>query len=166
MIIYLDTLIEWQPTAGDLDDSTRRRYYAAPRPHLAILVLKEPVAVKYWTNLEFTKRKYTATVGWHGASAPLGYTLPEYAGYKHSKLTLWEEVDQSTAHSMTLSEFLAGCPTDQEPGEYSNPLDAEIVTAELPAILVSTARALAVKHGHSLESLIWYTLHEWTLDNR
>lgn len=107
--------------------------------------------------------KFDCSVGNHSADAPVGYTLPQLAGYEHSKLTLRSVVDDATPHDMTLSEFLAGAPTVEHlPAmRHGAPNDLEPVTMRLPPLLASRLRDMAACRGVSLDVLAWSVLLDY-----
>lgn len=159
MIIQWDVDLRWKTTAGDLDDSTKRRYYAAPPPYLIVLVLQEGVidAIDGMAG-NMIGLKFDCSVGYHFADAPLGFTLPKFAGFEHSKISVRRLVEKTPADN-TLSGILAGAPTEKELDHLSfNIASGEIVTAELPMILALKARQLALKQGVSVDVLIWDAL--------
>lgn len=167
MIIKIDKHINWEHTAGDLDDSQLRRYYAAPSPWLAVLVLREELIGN--TAEELYGAIFDCSIGNHPHNAPIGYTLPQFQGWTHSKLTLREEMTKGTPHDITLTEFLAGCPTSdmiKTEERYRNfSKTGEPLNVYLPRLLRNKASQLANLHGHDLESLTAHLLLKFVLDN-
>ena len=161
MIIYFDTKIKWQTTAGDLDELTKRRYYAAAPPYLVVLVLHEDVIdaldgmAAHLHGLTFD-----CSIGNHASDAPMGYTLPRYSGYRHTKITVRKMVEAQP--EKTLSQILAGAPREGR-GDLGlrAPEDSEELCVLLPSILTEKIRQSAGKHGVTVDDLVWEILLDY-----
>lgn len=164
MILLFDLWVNWTPTAGDLDEGTERRYFAiAPpsAPILAILVLQEAAAKDFaGPGHHIHNRRAECSIGDHAANAPVGYTLPQYAGLKHTKITVRRFLDNDGPVDERLSNLLAGAP-DPELERAAPWTGAEPCRVFLPPVLVEAAHRLCGKLDiPTFDALVWQALLE------
>jgi hypothetical protein len=168
MNMIFDVDLYWQIVLQDWG-AHERRYYAAPLPHLVVLVIRDEAIEELGGgiagNLHWSQRIYDVSIGWHPAHAPLGFTVPEAYGYRHSKLTVYRAVDAPP--DMRLSEFLAGAPTIERPmgARYQLSEGASLQNIWIPDILLFQAQAVCARSYYDMNSLIWAALKEW-IENR
>lgn len=159
MIIEFDFDPKWITTAGDLID-IERRYFAAAPPYFVVLVIHAEVAQTI-EDLPLTLKgaRFDCSIGYHiPAESTSGFTLPQYDGYNHTKITIRREVNNIPADD-TLTGIFQGAPRmgDKYIGEWRPGKSAEM-TFNLPPILASAAGKLASKLGMDLNALVWETL--------
>lgn len=163
MNVRFDVPIDWQIVAADLDNDTHgRRYYAAPPPYLAVLVMHGQAA----HDLDYQAFNLygcvaDCSIGWHEADAPLGYTLPEHMGLKHSKLTVRRIIE--SPHELLFSEFLANCPTAS--AQYPT-RGGEAFILRLPIPLIKALQDIAKEQKISIDTLAWRVLLDYTISHR
>lgn len=165
MIIHFDVDPHWTTTAGDLVENGRR-YYAAAPPYMVILVVHEEV----WRSIEdlplnFKGATFVCNVGTEQPNEKgFGYTLPKYAGYAHTKITVRQEVVDTPA-DVKLSGILNGAPTEENPlGRYV-PAKGSEYTLNLPPMLFKKALCVANDKGVDLGTLIWEVLLDHIEEN-
>ena len=132
-IVKIDNLIRFDFTAADLiEHENGRRYLAASPPHRLVIVvypgIDGPIPDCLIGNFD-------CSLGEHSAHAPVGYTLPQFAGQPHSKITIRSRVDNQP-HDMTWQEVLDGCPVESENETDWRKLDGVVAPRiALPTIL-------------------------------
>lgn len=164
MIVLFDLWVNWTPTAGDLDEQTERRYFAIAPPSppiLAVLVLQEAAAKGFEGPGHYIhNRRADCSVGYHEPDAPVGYTLPQYAGLRHTKITVRRFLDAEGPVDERLTNILAGAP-DPEQERAAPWTGAEPCRVFLPPTLVAAARRLSAKLDIlSFDALVWQALLE------
>lgn len=157
MIVDFDTRISWRMTPADYEEGQDRRYYAAPGPHMLIAVVRPEAAAQLGHDFGNAHgAKFDCLIGDHREGGPSGFTLPRFAGYRHSKITIFRRVDDDEPAATTLTEILAASPRIDEPEylNYQKPGDAVELAISLSQTLLDAARDLAGRRGMTIDGLI------------
>ena len=152
-IVKIDSLIKFNFTAADLlEHDNGRRYLAALPPHRIVIVvypeIDGPIPDCLIGNLD-------CSLGDHGSFAPVGYTLPQFAGQHHSKITIRSRADNQP-HDMTWQEVLDGCPVESENETDWRKLDGVVAPRiALPTILHDRLKDYAARRNITIDVAIW-----------
>ena len=167
-IMLFDENVSWLPVTNDMDESTARRHYAANNDRLCILVVHEEAAVDPCFNgisLNLHGLKADVSIGDHDpirSEAPIGYTRPEYSGYKHSKISVRRFVGNDVEVDWKLSNVMAGAPAvaDLKSMKYRTEVGGEWIEAYVPPILLAKLEELAKRRATTLSAMIWRACQE------
>ena len=152
-IVKIDNLIRFDFTAADLiEHENGRRYLAASPPHRLVIVvypgIDGPIPDCLIGNFD-------CSLGDHGPFASVGYTLPEYAGQHHSKITVRSRADNQP-HDLTWQEVLDGCPITAENETDWQKLDGVVAPRiALPTILHDRLKDYAARRNITIDVAIW-----------
>ena len=155
-IIKIDNLIRFDFTAADLiEHENGRRYLAASPPHRLVIVvypgIDGPIPDCLIGNFD-------CSLGEHSAHAPVGYTLPQFAGQPHSKITIRSRVDNQP-HDMTWQDVLDGCPSKYKPENETDWRGIQHSTWTYPLVLPEHLKQplidYAARRAISIDVAIW-----------
>ena len=155
-IIKIDKLIDFDFTAADLIDyDNGRRYLAASPPHRLVIVVYPEIDGPIPDCLI---GNFDCSLGEHSAHAPVGYTLPQFAGQPHSKITIRSRVDNQP-HDMTWQDVLDGCPSKYKPENETYWRGIQHSTWTYPLVLPEHLKQplidYAARRAISIDVAIW-----------
>lgn len=165
-VLFDQSVSTWECTAGDWDFKTNRRYLAADPPLRLIVVIDSALAETGFEIGDLTGRVWDCNIGDHRVDAPMGYTLPRFAGLLHSKIFVRKELPDSV-YEITLSEIIAGSPSGdegvvmQEPTILYGAKGVEAYAVRMPKALWGRVIEQAPRHGLSLDTMMWQITHDW-----
>ena len=91
MIVNFDRNVQWQNVPASFMGYDKI-HMAAPPPHKVILVVMPALANeidRVAGNLfRSTSSIYDCSIGWHDGTEYTDFVLPEFAGYRHTKITV------------------------------------------------------------------------------
>lgn len=167
MIIRFDTDIQWQNVAGDLDPANATHHYAAPAPYLLLLTLEPAVldGIGHMT-MNLPGHTFECDHGVHDVGEPAGYTLPQYHGYPHHKITVKAFVSDVPAGDVfDLSYLLRRAPVEYK--LWLPPVEGqglEVLELKLPHPLIAALSAMATKHKTNPNVICWQALLNYVND--
>lgn len=152
-VIKIDNLIDFDFTAADLIwHDNGRRYLAASPPHRLVIVVYPEIDGPIPDCLI---GNFDCSLGDHGPFAPVGYTLPQFAGQNHSKITVRSRADNQP-HKLTWQEVLDSCPIEPENETDWRKLDGVVAPRiALPTILHDRLKDYAARCNLTIDVAIW-----------
>lgn len=158
IVHFPKNIIQIEYTAANFNTDTDRWYMAAKPPHRLVIIVTPEVAA-LGPVPDVLQGNFDCSLGNHTADAPIGYTLPQYAGQPHSKITIRREVDDDP--EMTWQDVLDGCPTSAE-SQFDWRLSPDVWTTDIafPPQFYQLMIDYCALHDISIDQAIWM----WALE--
>lgn len=152
-IVYFPNRIDFEFTAADLAATNGRSYLVASPPHRLVIVVFPSVTDRVALPDALVGGYYDCSLGDHAADAPIGYTLPQYSGQPHSKITIRNEVEPCDP-DLTWDQVLAGCPITAE-GQSDRVVGAWVTSIHVPDLLRPLIVDYCARRGISFSQAVW-----------